>query len=135
MLYEPLFHFTSHLKQLRISNKMECSVIRWMWFMCIEPYKTRVGLGFRYMILVYKYLPDLLVNMYNYYLMVKSMSCCCVCGSWLFSDPVTFLSLKQYCTHWYVVLSNRAICNYGIRFSYSTVVAFGYNYLLRYTCV
>ena len=38
----------------------------------------------------YSYLPELLVNvLYGYCVMVKSESCCCVCGSWLFSNPVT----------------------------------------------
>ena len=37
----------------------------------------------------YQYLSELLVNVYSYCLMVKSVSCCCVCGKWLFSDPVT----------------------------------------------
>ena len=37
----------------------------------------------------HKYLPAFLVNVYSYHLMVKSVSCCCVCGSWLFSNPVT----------------------------------------------
>ena len=32
----------------------------------------------------YQYLSELLVNVYNYHLMVKSMSCCCVCGKWLY---------------------------------------------------
>ena len=29
-------------------------------------------------------LPELLVNVYSYPLMVKSVPCCCVCGSLLF---------------------------------------------------
>ena len=37
----------------------------------------------------YKYLHELLVNVYTCCLMVKSVSCCCVCGSLLFSNPVT----------------------------------------------
>ena len=50
----------------------------------------------------YQYLPELLVNVYNYCLMVKSVSCCCVCGSWLSSNSVTYCTnhpqLKRY-TH------------------------------------
>ena len=38
----------------------------------------------------HQYLPELLVNVYVYHLMVKSVSCCCVCGSWLFSNLVTY---------------------------------------------
>ena len=38
----------------------------------------------------HQYLAELLVNMYSYCLMVKSVSCCCVRGSWLFSDLVTY---------------------------------------------
>ena len=37
----------------------------------------------------HQYLAELLVNVYNYHLMVKSVSSCCVRGSWLFSNPVT----------------------------------------------
>ena len=35
------------------------------------------------------YLAELLVNVYSYRLMVKSVSCCCVRGKLLFSNPVT----------------------------------------------
>ena len=35
-------------------------------------------------------LPELLVNVYCYRLMVKSVSCYCVYGSWLFSNPITY---------------------------------------------
>ena len=41
----------------------------------------------------HQYLAELLVNMYSYCLMVKSVSCCCVRGSRLFSDLVTFTLL------------------------------------------
>ena len=34
-------------------------------------------------------LAELLVNVYSYRLMVKSVSCCCVHGRHLFSNPVT----------------------------------------------
>ena len=37
----------------------------------------------------HQYLAELLVNTYSYCLMVKSVSCCCVCGSRLFSNLVT----------------------------------------------
>ena len=36
-------------------------------------------------------MPQLLVNVYNYRLMVKSVSCFCVRGRRLFSNPVTYL--------------------------------------------
>ena len=35
------------------------------------------------------YLPELLVNVYSYCLLVKSVSWCHVCGRWLFSNLVT----------------------------------------------
>ena len=35
-----------------------------------------------------KYMPELLVNVYSYRLIVKSVSCCCVRGRGLFSNPV-----------------------------------------------
>ena len=38
----------------------------------------------------HQYLPELLVNVYSYRLMVKSVSCCCVRGRHLFSNLVTF---------------------------------------------
>ena len=38
----------------------------------------------------HQYWPELLDNVYVFHLMVKSMSCCCVHGSWLFSNPVTY---------------------------------------------
>ena len=38
----------------------------------------------------HQYLPELLVNMYSYHFDgEKSVSCCCVRGRWLFSNPVT----------------------------------------------
>ena len=42
----------------------------------------------------HQYLPDhkLLVNVYIYRLTVKSVSYCCVHGSWLFSNPATNIS-------------------------------------------
>ena len=39
----------------------------------------------------HQYLAELLVNVYSYCLMVKSVSCCCVRGSWLFSNLVTYV--------------------------------------------
>ena len=36
----------------------------------------------------HRYLAELLVNVYSHHLMVKTVSCCCVCASQLFSDPV-----------------------------------------------
>ena len=41
----------------------------------------------------HQYLAELLVNVYSYCLMVKSVSCCCVRGRWHFSNPVTY----NYC--------------------------------------
>ena len=35
-------------------------------------------------------IPDWIISVYSHHLMVKSMSCCCVHGSWLFSDSVTY---------------------------------------------
>ena len=45
-------------------------------------------------------LPELLVNIYSYCLMVKSVSCCCMRGRRLFSNPVTngfWLRVLLYC--------------------------------------
>ena len=39
----------------------------------------------------HQYWPELLVNVYSYHLMVKSVSCCCVLGRRLLSNPVTFM--------------------------------------------
>ena len=36
-----------------------------------------------------KYLSELLVSLFSYCVMVKSVSCCCVCGRWIFSNTVT----------------------------------------------
>ena len=36
----------------------------------------------------YQCLPELLVDVYSYRLIEKSVSCCCVCGRWLFSNLV-----------------------------------------------
>ena len=41
----------------------------------------------------HQYLAELLVNMYGYCLMVKSVSCCCVRGSRLFSYLVTHIDI------------------------------------------
>ena len=45
----------------------------------------------------HQYLTELLVNMYRYHLMVKSVSCCCVRGRLLFSNPITNYDLVS-CT-------------------------------------
>ena len=37
----------------------------------------------------------MLASVYNYRVMVKSISCCCVRERWFISNPVTF-SLKDY---------------------------------------
>ena len=42
-------------------------------------------------------LPELLVNVYSYHLMVKSLSCCCVHGRCIFSNLVTYR--KWYSIH------------------------------------
>ena len=39
---------------------------------------------------------ELLVNVYGYCLMVKSISCCCVYGNQLFSNSVAFIDLLTY---------------------------------------
>ena len=36
----------------------------------------------------HQYSPELLVNVPSYHVMVESVSCCCVGGRWLFSNPV-----------------------------------------------
>ena len=38
---------------------------------------------------VVKYLPEMLVNVYSYRVMEKSVSCCCVRGGRVISNPVT----------------------------------------------
>ena len=43
-------------------------------------------------------LPEMLVSVYSYCVMVKSVSCCCVFGSQVFSNPVTYVPLVSY---WY----------------------------------
>ena len=45
----------------------------------------------------HQYLAELLVNMHSYHLMVKSVSCFCVHGRWLFSNPVTNVILRRIC--------------------------------------
>ena len=44
----------------------------------------------------HQYLAELLVNVYSYGLMVKSVSCCCVHESWLFSDLVTYVMYMNF---------------------------------------
>ena len=56
----------------------------------------------------HQYLPELLVNVYNYCLMVKSVSCCYVHGRLLFSNLVT----------------NKAFSSISVNFnSFATVVS------------
>ena len=57
----------------------------------------------------HQYLAEqLLVNVYSYCLMVKSVYCCCVRGSRLFSDLVTYLLQQPVATGsaWYKVTVN-----------------------------
>ena len=39
----------------------------------------------------HQYLPELLISMYSYHLMMKSVSCCCVGGTRPFSNLVTYV--------------------------------------------
>ena len=43
----------------------------------------------------HQYLPELLVNVYSYHLMVKCVCYYCMCGSQLFSNPVTYVYLTS----------------------------------------
>ena len=45
----------------------------------------------------HQYLPELLVDVYSYHLMVNSVSCCCVCVRRLFSNAVTYVT-ENYST-------------------------------------
>ena len=49
-------------------------------------------------------LAELLVNLYGYCLMVKSVSCCCVRGSRLFSDLVTYVYVYILYIHTYIYI-------------------------------
>ena len=51
----------------------------------------------------HQYLPELLDNVYSYCLMMKSVPCCCVHESQLFSNPVTNVKrwLNQFCISLY----------------------------------
>ena len=71
----------------------------------------------------HQYLSELLVNLYNYHLMVKSMSCCCACGSWLFQiqshtyvcnwrqHKLSVHSFNMYI--WYIPLWNFELFNHS----------------------
>ena len=56
----------------------------------------------------HQYLAKLLVNVYSHCLMVKSLSCCCVCGSWLFIDLVTISHLQ------FPLPKNQWVCFWGL---------------------
>ena len=43
-----------------------------------------------------QYWPELLVNVYSYRLMVKSVSCCCVRGRHLFSNLITIMLVVRH---------------------------------------
>ena len=55
-----------------------------------KPQQKQSGQNFQH-----QYLTELFVNVYSYCL-VKSVSCCCVRGSWLFSNLVTFYSYHDH---------------------------------------
>ena len=46
----------------------------------------------------YLQLPELLVNVYSYQVMVKGVSCCCMCGRLLLSNPVIFIVRQIHIT-------------------------------------
>ena len=46
----------------------------------------------------HQYLAELLVNVYSYRSMVKSVSCCCARGRLLFSNPVTYTVYQHIVT-------------------------------------
>ena len=52
----------------------------------------------------HQYLSELLVNVYSYHLMVKSVSWCCVCGSWLLPNPVIYTDWKNVSKSYYVLM-------------------------------
>ena len=52
--------------------------------------------------------PNCQLMLYSYHLMVKSMSYCCVHGSWLFSNPVT---VKATCMHDIRTVTHTCTCN------------------------
>ena len=57
-----------------------------------RPQKQATAKAARENFSINSYLPELLVNVYSYCLMVKSVSCCYVRGSQLFSNPVTYMA-------------------------------------------
>ena len=57
----------------------------------------------------HQYLPELLVNVYSYLLMVKSVSCCCVCGRRLFSVQVTYMCKSHICVCVYHIYPSRSL--------------------------
>ena len=55
--------------------------------------------------LQHQYLAELLINVYSYCLMVKSVSSCCVRGSRLFSDLVTYILMYFACARSFAVIT------------------------------
>ena len=77
----------------------------------------------------HQYLPEQLVNVYSYCVIVKSVFCCCVHGSRLFSNPVTYSTAQsQLDTH------GQSTCNLLVKSMqlYQPVLACGGNKTCQY---
>ena len=107
MSISTIFTSTYHTKQLNLwPNSSTSGVVNYSQLSAcpgeMEPFKDHLGTcGFLISLsrsnlgnFHHQYLSKLLVNVYSYQLMVKSVSCCCVQGSWLFSDPAINLTLS-----------------------------------------
>ena len=83
----------------------------------------------------HQYLAELLVNVYSYHLVVKSVSCCCVCGRRLFTNPVTidpndFNAEKVPAQQWFVP---QATCSLGVCHGRQTQTGMEFSSAISYT--
>ena len=83
----------------------------------------------------HQYLAELLVNVYSYHLVVKSVSCCCVCGRRIFTNPVTidpndFNAEKVPAQRWFVP---QATCSLGVCHGRQTQTGMKFSSAISYT--
>ena len=78
-----------------------------------KPQKQATAKAARATLSINTWLPvaELLVNVYNYCLMVKSVSCCCVRGRWHFSNLVTLILSLVKSQDQYTLIEQSLYCS------------------------
>ena len=72
----------------------------------------------------HRHLLTLLVNVYNYWVMVKSMFCCYLHGSWIFSNPSSHILTFSQCLAFYNCYMYMSIVDWSSASLQTVLIAF-----------